>query len=314
MNRIKIGISSCLLGEKVRYDGGHKHDQYITDTLGRFFDLVPVCPEVECGLSIPREAMHLVGTVDDPRLVTVRTGIDHTPAMKEWTGGKLDELERQQLCGYIFKSRSPSCAVRGVNIYAGSPSPRRSAGIFATAFMKRFPLMPVEDEGRFHDLELRENFIERLFVFERWRELTVKKRGSFKDLLEFHTSHKLLVMAHSPKHLSVLGRLVSHAKRDGQNLADAYIRTLMEGLRLIATTRKNTNVLHHIAGYFKKKLTRDEKKELLEVIDRYHDGLIPLAVPATLLNHYVRKYDEPYLKRQCYLNPHPFELMVKNHV
>lgn len=314
MDKITIGISSCLLGEKVRYDGGHKHDRYITDTLGQFFDYVPVCPEVEYGLPVPREAMHLAGDVNDPRLVTVRTGVDHTEGMKGWAENKLEELARQGLSGYIFKSKSPSSGMRGVKVYAGSAPPVHSGvGIFAAAFMKRFPLTPVEDEGRLHDPGLRENFIERVFVFARWREFA-EKGGSVKDLLEFHSRHKLLIMAHSPKHLSALGKLVSGQQGFGPDVRDLYIETLMEGLRLIATIRKNTNVLHHIMGYFKKDLGGGEKKELLEIIDRYHRGLIPLVVPVTLLNHYVLNYDEPYLKGQYYLNPHPVELMLRNHV
>ncbi|MBP7529584.1 MAG: DUF523 and DUF1722 domain-containing protein [Syntrophorhabdaceae bacterium] len=313
MNKITIGISSCLLGEKVRYDEGHKHDRYITDTLGQFFDYVPVCPEVEYGLPVPREAMHLAGDVDNPRLVTVRTGVDHTEGMKKWAENKLEELARQELSGYIFKSKSPSSGMRGVKVYAGSAPPvHRGVGIFAAAFMNRFPLTPVEDEGRLHDPGLRENFIERVFVFARWREFAEK--GGSKDLIEFHSRHKLLIMAHSPKHLSALGKLVSGKRGFGPDVRSLYIEMLMEGLRLIATIRKNTNVLHHIMGYFKKDLSGVEKKELLDIIDRYHRGLIPLVVPVTLLNHYVLNYDEPYLKGQYYLNPHPVELMLRNHV
>lgn len=312
--KIRIGISACLLGKKVRYDGGHKQDPYVTDTLGQFFDYVPVCPEVEYGLSVPREPMHLAGSVEDPRLVTIHTGVDHTAGMKEWAAEKLDELAQQGLSGYIFKTKSPSSGMRAVKVYMGSGPPvHRGVGIFAAAFMKRFPLIPVEDEGRLHDPGLRENFIERVFVFERWRRFTDNK-PSLGGLVDFHTRHKLLVMAHSPKHLSALGRLVGNAKRYGKDLGDTYIETLMDGLHLIATSRKNTNVLHHIAGYFKKELSADEKHELLEVIDRYHRGLIPLVVPVTLLNHYVRKYDKPYLMDQYFLNPHPAELMLRNHV
>jgi uncharacterized protein YbgA (DUF1722 family)/uncharacterized protein YbbK (DUF523 family) len=314
VDKITIGISSCLLGEKVRYDGGHKHDRYITDTLGQFFEYVPVCPEVEYGLPVPREAMHLAGDVDNPRLVTVRTGVDHTEGMKKWAENKLEKLAPQGLSGYIFKSKSPSSGMRGVKVYAGSAPPvHRGVGIFAAAFMKRFPLIPVEDEGRLHDPGLRENFIERVFVFARWREFAEKK-GSVKDLVDFHSRHKLLIMAHSPKHLSVLGKLVAGRRGFGPDVRDLYIETLMEGLRLLATIRKNTNVLHHIMGYFKKNLNGDEKKELLEIVDRYHRGLIPLVVPVTLLNHYVLSYDESYLKGQYYLNPHPVELMLRNHV
>jgi len=258
--------------------------------------------------------MHLAGSVEDPRLVTIHTGVDHTAGMKEWAAEKLDELAQQGLSGYIFKTKSPSSGMRAVKVYMGSGPPvHRGVGIFAAAFMKRFPLIPVEDEGRLHDPGLRENFIERVFVFERWRRFTDNK-PSLGGLVDFHTRHKLLVMAHSPKHLSALGRLVGNAKGYGQDLSNAYIETLMEGLRLIATSRKNTNVLHHITGYFKKDLSSDEKEELLEVIEWYRQALIPLVVPVTLLNHYVRRYDKPYLNGQYFLNPHPVELMLRNHV
>ena len=314
MERIKIGISTCLLGEKVRYDGGHKHDRYITDTLGQYFDWVPVCPEVGCGLPVPREAMRLVGDPEDPRLLTIRTGIDHTGRMKEWTLRQLDDLAKENLSGFIFKSRSPSSGMQGVKVYSESGMPsHRGVGLFAKAFMKRFPLLPVEDDGRLNDPGLRENFIERVFVFKRWQEF-LEKGGAPRNLVNFHTGHKLLVMAHSPQHVTILGGYVAGSREYSGRLNDVYIETMMEGLRLAATLRKNTNVLSHIMGYFKKHLTGDEKQELLEIIESYHKGLIPLVVPITVLNHYVRKYDEPYLKTQYYLNPHPLELMLRNHV
>lgn len=314
MEKITIGISTCLLGEKVRYDGGHKHDHYITDTLGRYFDWVPVCPEVGCGLPVPREAMRLVGNPEDPRLLTIRTRIDHTDRMKGWAQKKLDELAKEGLSGFIFKSRSPSSGMQGVKVYSESGMPgHRGAGIFAKAFMERFPLLPAEDDGRLNDPKLRENFIERVFVFKRWQEF-LEKGGSLSDLVNFHTGHKLLVMAHSPQHVITLGRYVAGTGGYGGRLNDLYIETMMEALHLVATSRKNTNVLSHIMGYFKKQLTGDEKQELLEIIEHYYKGLIPLVVPVTILNHYVRKYNEPYLKRQHYLNPHPLELMLRNHV
>ncbi|MCX5720250.1 MAG: DUF523 and DUF1722 domain-containing protein [Nitrospirae bacterium] len=315
MEKIKIGISSCLLGEKVRYDGGHKWDRYVTDTLGQYFEWVPVCPEVAYGLPIPREAMHLVGNPDSPRLVTIRTGIDHTEGMLKWTTKKLNELEKENLCGFTFKSRSPSSGLSGVKVYSPSGMPsQRGAGIFGGAFTKRFPLIPVIDDGRLHDPGLRENFIERAFVYKRWLEF-MKKGSALKELILFHTEHKLLILSHSPKHFSVLGRLVANAKNyKPEEFYSEYIRTLMESLRLIATIKKNTNVLLHIIGYFKKQLSSNDKQELLEVIENYHRGFVPLIVPITLIKHYVRKFDEPYLKRQYYLNPHPLELMLRNHV
>jgi uncharacterized protein YbgA (DUF1722 family)/uncharacterized protein YbbK (DUF523 family) len=314
MDKIKIGVSACLLGEKVRYDGGHQHDRYVTDTLGRFFEFVPVCPEVEYGLPVPREAMHLAGDPANPRLVTIRTGVDHTEGMRQWAANRLKELENEALCGFIFKSRSPSSGMQAVKVYTDTGMPNhRGVGIFAAAFIKHFPVLPVEDDGRLHDANLRENFIERVFVFQRWQEL-IGKGASSADLVNFQRDHKLLFLSHSPKHASLLGKLAAGARVYAGKLTDEYAEVMMEGLRLTATTKKHTNVLQHMAGYFKKVLSADEKEELLELIGNYHAGLVPLVVPLALIKHYVRKYDEPYLKQQLYLNPHPAELMLRNHV
>ena len=314
MGKIKIGISSCLLGKKVRYDAGHKLDRYITDTLGQYFEWVPVCPEVEYGLPVPREPMRLVGDPDSPRLLTIRTRIDHTEGMLKWAEQKLKEIEKEELCGFIFKSRSPSSGIGGVKVYTQSGMPsQRGIGLFGRAFMNKFPVIPVIDDGRLHDQGLRENFIERVFVYKRWQEF-IKKGGSIRDLVAFHTEHKLLILSHSPKYFSVLGRLVAKPKQNKPEDFNAeYVNILMECLRLVATVKKNTNVLQHIIGYFKNQLSSDDKKELLEVIENYHKGYIPLIVPIVLVRHYVRKFDEPYLGKQYYLNPHPLELMLRNH-
>ena len=312
--KTKMGISSCLLDEKVRYDGGHKLDRFITDTFGRYFEWVPVCPECEYGLPVPREPLRLVGRPESPRLITIKTGIDHTEKMLQWAEKKFGELAQENLCGFIFKSKSPSSGIGGVKVHTPSGIPsQRGVGIFGGAFMKRFPLTPVIDDGRLHNPQLRENFIESVFVFQRWQKL--QKARSINDLVRFHTSHKLLMLAHSPKHYSALGRLVAGAKRVArETLFSAYIQGFMEGMRLLATPKKNANVLLHIAGYFKKLISSDEKQELLDVIENYRTGLIPLIVPITLVKHYVRKYTVTYLQKQYYLNPHPMELMLRNHV
>jgi len=314
-DRIKLGISSCLLGEKVRYDGGHQRDRFLTDTLGQYIEWIPVCPEVECGLPIPREAMRLVGTPDSYQLVTNKTGVDHTTRMLKWAAGKLKELEKDDLCGFVFKNRSPSSGMQGVKIYSDSGIPAsKGAGIFAGALMKHLPLLPVEDDGRLNDARLRENFIERIFVMKRWQDFR-RERASVGRLVAFHTSLKLLVLSHSTKHYREMGRLVARGKETPvDRLYNEYFQLLMEGLKLIATVKKNTNVLQHLMGYFKKELSADEKMELVTLIDDYHGGLVPLVVPLTLLKHYVRKFKEPYLEKQFYLTPHPTELMLRNHV
>jgi uncharacterized protein YbgA (DUF1722 family)/uncharacterized protein YbbK (DUF523 family) len=315
MKKVKIGISSCLLGEKVRYDGGHKLDLYIKETLGQYFEWVSVCPEVEYGLSVPREAMHLIGDPDSPRLVTIRSGVDHTEGMLKWAGEKLEKLGKEDICGFIFKSRSPSSGIVGVKVYTLSGMiGRTGAGIFGRAFMRYFPVTPVIDSERLHDPRLRENFIERVFVYKRWKEF-LKRSDSTRDLIIFHSEHKLLILSHSPRHLNSLGNLIASARKySKENLISEYIRILTEGLQLLATVKKNTNVLLHIAGYFKKQLSPEDKQELHKVIEYYHMGYVPLIVPIMLIKHYLRKFDEPYLRRQYYLNPNPLELMLRNHV
>jgi len=314
MEKIKIGISACLLGQHVRYDGGHQWDRYLTETLGRYFSWVPVCPEVEYGLPVPREAMRLIGDPAAPRLVTIRSGTDHTEGMQAWAAGRLQRLEQEALCGFIFKSKSPSSGMAAVKVYTPGGMPvKRGVGIFAAAFMARFPLLPVEEDGRLHDPVLRENFIERVFVYRRW-QLLLAGRPKFRNLEEFHREHKLLVMSHSVKHLTILGRLVAnHEQLPFAAAAGAYLQVLMEGLRLTATPKKQANVLLHMLGYFKKVLAPEDKQELLDLIERYRRGALPLIVPVTMLTHYVRKFHEPYLQDQIYLNPHPAELMLRNH-
>lgn len=314
MKPVRLGISACLLGEPVRYDGGHKLDRYLQGQLGRFVEYVPVCPEVECGLPVPREAMRLVGDPAAPRLLTQKTKIDHTDRMLAWAARRLDELEGEDLCGFIFKSRSPSSGMANVKVYDETGTRlKKGVGIFAAALMARFPLLPVEEEGRLHDAGLRENFIERVFTFRRWKDMR-ESGTTLGTLVRFHTQHKLLIMAHGRRVMSELGRLVAEGKRyRPAELCDRYAEFMLAGLRLIATVKKNTDVLFHAMGYFKRDLSRDEKEELRGVIERYHDGYVPLIVPITLINHYVRRYRPPYLLDQRYLDPHPYELMLRNH-
>jgi len=312
--RIRLGVSACLLGQHVRFDGGHKLDRFITDTLGQYVEFVPVCPETECGLGVPRESMRLVGRPESPRLVTVRTHVDHTERMIRWAKKRVSELEKEDLCGFVFKSDSPSSGMERVKVYneRGMPE-KKGVGLFARAFMDHFPLIPAEEEGRLHDPGLRENFIERIFTLKRWREF-LGGNSSLGGLVDFHTRNKLLVLAHSEKHERMMGKLVAAGKTiPAQSLYRQYEVMLMEALRLKTTVKKNANVLYHLLGYFKKDLSADEKQELLEILDQYRAEYIPLIVPVTLINHYVRKYRQPYLAKQTYLNPHPIDLKLRNH-
>ncbi len=315
MEKIRLGISMCLLGENVRYDGGHKLDRFLTETLGQYVDYVPVCPEVECGLPVPRESMHLEGDPDAPRLVTSRTKQDMTERMVQWAQRRVGELEKENLMGFIFKSDSPSSGMERVRVYSEKGMPvKKGVGVFARAFMDHFPLLPVEDEGRLHDPRLRESFIERIFALKRWRDV-LSQKGSRGALVDFHTRHKLLILSHSPKYYQEMGKRVAHSKDlPLRDLYQQYQALFLESLQLKTTPKKNANVLMHMMGYFKEQLSPGEKQELLEIIDFYRREVLPLIVPVTLMNHYVRKYDEPYLKEQVYLNPHPIELQLRNHV
>jgi uncharacterized protein YbgA (DUF1722 family)/uncharacterized protein YbbK (DUF523 family) len=313
-DKIRIGVSACLLGQPVRFDGGHKHDRYLTDTLGEYLDFVPVCPEVESGFSIPRETLRLVGDPQNPRLVTSRTNIDHTDRMLGWAEKRVRELEAENLCGFIFKSDSPSSGLMRVKVYnPKGMAEKKGVGLFARAFTRHFPLLPVEEEGRLNDPVLRETFIEQIFTLKRWRE-TLALGQSMKYLVDFHTRHKLLMLSHSPVNARLMGKLVADGRKTPiQTVYAQYENLLIETLRMKSTIKKNLNVIEHILGYFKNQLSSDEKQEMLEIFDRYRNAFLPLIVPVTLLNHYVRKTGEPYLKQQVYLNPHPIALKLRNH-
>ncbi|MEW6426414.1 MAG: DUF523 and DUF1722 domain-containing protein [Thermodesulfobacteriota bacterium] len=304
----RIGVSSCLLGNRVRWDGTGRRDDFLVDVLGAFVEYLPVCPEVEAGFGVPREPVRLVGDPREPRMIGLRSGVDYTDRMRAWAAKRAEELAGEGLCGFVFKSGSPSSGMMRVKVYGEGTIRRGGVGMFARALTARLPLLPVADEGRLNDLGLRENFIERIFVAHRWQRVTRTRGG----LVAFHTAHKLLIMAHSVEHYRLLGRLVASAAPLAELFAE-YERQLAAALGLQATVRKNTNVLSHVMGYFRKDLTAGEKRELLEIIESYRRELVPLIVPVTLLNHYVRKYGQEYLAGQLYLHPHPLELKLRNH-
>jgi uncharacterized protein YbgA (DUF1722 family)/uncharacterized protein YbbK (DUF523 family) len=312
--KIKLGISSCLLGNKVRFDGGHKFDPFLVNTLGQFVEYVPVCPEVEAGFPVPREAMRLVGDPERPRLLTRQSEVDVTPQMERWIEKKLPLLEKESLCGFIFKSQSPSSGMERVKVYNDKGmAEKKGVGLFARALMERLPLLPVEEEGRLQDIDLRENFIVRIFVYRRWRELLAVGATAGR-LVEFQRRHKLLLMAHSPEMARQLGKRVAAAgARPLAEVLPEYEGQLLTALKQKATVRKNVNVLQHMFGYFKKQLDDFEKKEMLATIENYRQSLVPLIVPLTLLKHYIDKFQQPYLSDQYYLDPHPLELKLRNH-
>ena len=312
---IRIGISACLLGQKVRFDGGHKHDRYLTETLGQYFQWVSVCPEVEVGLPTPRPTLRLESIDGEIRMVMPKEDKDLTQDMRRYAKSRVAALAKEELSGYLLKKSSPSCGMERVKVYHGKvPSSKNGRGLFAEALLTRLPNLPVEEEGRLHDPRLRENWVTRVFAYHRLRTLW-RKRWTVGDLVRFHTAQKFLLLAHSPQDYRELGRLVAAAKTySRQELRETYEAQLMAGLSKIATQAKNTNVLEHMLGFFKKDLDKSARQELLDHIHDYRRGLVPLVVPLTLITHYVRLLEVEYLRDQVYLNPHPKELALRNHV
>ena len=311
---IRIGISACLLGEEVRFDGGHKRDQFLTTILGPHVEFVPVCPEVEMGLGTPRETLRLVRQGRGLRMITTRTSIDHTDSMNRWATKRLGALEKENLSGYVLKKDSPSCGMERVKTYGEEGPQRNGRGLFAAALLNRLPLLPVEEEGRLSDPTLRENFIERVFAYRRLKDLFCG-RWTTGGLVAFHTIHKMSLLAHSTSAYTELGRLVARAAETPRaDLRAAYESLFMRTLAIPATRARHTNVLQHMAGHFKNVLDDEARRELAETIDEYRRGMVPLVVPLTLIRHHVRRQRIGYLAGQVYLEPHPRELMLRNHV
>jgi uncharacterized protein YbgA (DUF1722 family)/uncharacterized protein YbbK (DUF523 family) len=281
--------------------------------MGKFIEFHPVCPETELGLGTPREPMRLAGNPSAPRLVTNITGIDLTDGMNEWAARRVLELESLDLWGFIFKNRSPSSGMERVKIFDDNGVPtKKGVGLFARAFMEHFPLVPVEENLRLQNPLLRENFIERVFALKRWRDFLVNPTRA--GLVDFHSSHKLQIMSHSPKHYTEMGLCTANLTVEPlPSITKRYQALLMTALRLKATRKKHYNVMLHILGYFKEDLDADEKTEVIEVLEHYKNGYLPLSAPVTLLNHFARKFDQSYLKMQSYLKPHPLELRLRCH-
>ena len=310
-----VGVSACLLGQQVRFDGGHKRDLFLTDLFGKFIDWVAICPEVEVGMGVPRASVRLVGTLTHPRMIAEKSGKDWTEAMHRFAAKRVRDIAEKQLSGYVFKKNSPSCGMERIKVYnAKGMAERHGRGLFAAAIMKQWPLLPVEEEGRLNDLKLRENFIERVFAYHRWLQATSERRSP-GALVRFHTSHKYLLLAHSERHYRHLGHLVAAAKQISiAEVYDDYGWGFMDALAVHATEKSHANVLDHMMGYFSKQLTAAERQELVQLIGEFRHRLIPLIAPITMIRHYTRKYQVAYLQGQLYLEPNPKELMLRNHV
>ena len=313
-SEIRLGVSSCLLGNAVRYDGGHEKDAFVTGVLGRFVTFVPACPEVEVGMGTPRETVRLVRLGGGVRMIGHRSETDHTDAMRRWAEGRVRRLEAEDLCGWVLKKDSPSCGMERVKVHSKGAVTRSGRGLFAQALMERMPLLPVEEEGRLDDPRLRENFIERVFAYRRLKDL-LAPRWTVGDLVRFHTAEKLLLLAHDPAAYRALGRLVAAAKvQPRAEVARGYGEAYMRALAKLATPGKHANVLQHMAGHLEDLLPAEEKQELHQAIGDFRRGLLPLVVPLTLLRHHVRRHRVSYLQGQTYLEPDPRELMLRNHV
>ncbi|MFH1279032.1 MAG: DUF523 and DUF1722 domain-containing protein [Candidatus Eisenbacteria bacterium] len=313
--RLRIGISSCLLGQQVRFDGGHKRDRFLTDILGGYAEWVPVCPEVDIGLGTPRESIRIVRAGGKDRLVGGKSGADHTEKMTAYSKVQAGELAGRGLHGYVLKKDSPSCGMERVRVYDENGVPaKEGAGFFARALMERLPLLPVEEEGRLRDPRLRENFITRVFAYARW--LRFRAAGPRpKDLVAFHTAHKMLVLAHSPQDYAALGRLVAKAGTlDIDDLLGRYEMTFMAGLRRVASPGRHVNVLQHFAGFLKEELDGPAKGELHQVFADYKNGYVPLVTPLTLLHHHLKRLGHEWVDAQIYLEPYPRELALRSSI
>lgn len=299
----------------MRFDGGHKRNGFLVDTFGPFVEFVAVCPEMEAGFGVPRESLRLVRAGSEVRLVGNQSGIDRTDSMRRYAERRTSAIVREELCGYVLKKDSPSCGLDRVRVYGEQGMPLRDGrGLYAEALKRRFPNLPIEEEGRLNDARLRDNFIERVFAYRRLQTFFAG-RWTIGALVKLHTAHKLQLLAHAPRAYAELGRMVANgAKTPRAELRDSYTSGFMSALEQIATPARHANALQHMAGHFRKLLDAESRGELAATIEDYRRGLVPLIVPITLIRHHVRTLGVAYLKDQIYLEPHPKELMLRNHV
>ena len=302
----RLGVSSCLLGNSIRYDGGHCRNKMVCEQLGLFFQWVPICPEVEMGMPVPRETVRLVAQDGRTRLVGNKSGTDYSEAMRAYTERKLKQIAPLRLHGYILKKNSPTCGMERVPLY-GTAGGRigKTGGLFAAAMTRAFPLLPVEEEGRLNDLALKDNFVERVYAYRRWQRFAASIHAP-RHLVRFHTRHKYQLMAHDPKTYRALGRLVAQAGvMEMSELLPRYGTQFMECLKIPADAKRQANVLYHVMGFLKDSLDREDKHELLGLIERYRHRELSLTAPLTLIEHHLRKHPNPWVQQQHYLMPYP---------
>lgn len=311
LGEMTIGVSACLLGEQVRYDGGHKHNAFITQSLSRFFSFQGFCPEMAIGLGVPRKTIKLIKMYDEIRCVgSDDESLDYTNALIEATDNKKNW--HGSLCAYIVKNRSPSCGMERVKVFDNGHPINMGEGIYTKRLMENFPNLPIEEEGRLEDPVIRENFIGRVIFYARWKNL-LEQGVSLHALTKFHAQHKLLFMSHDQNLCRSLGADLSKVSQENlDGFVDEYINRAMELMKIKASIGNHVNVLQHIQGYLKNHLGADDKQELSETIENYRLGNLPLIVPITLLRHHFRHYPHEYIENSIYLNPHPKELMLLN--
>jgi len=309
---IKIGISSCVLGENVRFDSGHKISKFVTKELSPYFEFVSVCPEVGMGMPVPRPTIRLMSNEERIALVETKDPTkDHTNAMLDYSKDKVAELSEAQLCGYIVCAKSPTCGMERVKVYKKNGSDNTGVGLYTNELMQQMPWLPIEEDGRLNDPVLKENFITRVFTLHDFYQ-NVGNDITRGNIVAFHSRYKLTLMAHHPSSYRELGRLVANIKDyEIEHFYDLYRKGLMQAMSHRASRKNNTNVLMHIQGYFKRYLDKKEKAELRNVIDDYRVGVLPLLAPLTLIKHYLATHPDEYLEQQKFLEPHPQELRLR---
>ena len=331
--QITLGISSCLLGHKVRYNGGHKRSSFCVNTLARFFHFEPICPELAIGLGIPREPIRLVGKLADSSLSAEKSSssapgkklnirvvgtdnaeLDVTDDLVQY--GRQMAGQLSHICGYILMQKSPSCGMDRVKVYHqnGHPLGESAPGAYAGAFMDSCPLLPVEEEGRLHDPVLRENFFTRVYAYYSWQKM-VLAQPSYNALVEFHAMYKYMIMAHYPQGYKRLGQIVARGRESSlPALLEEYFEAFMTALKRRANRKSHTNAMMHILGYVKKSVAGKERNQLLTLIEEYRQGMVPLIAPMTMLRHFIENHGSPYIQKQTYLTPHPDQLGLRNQI
>jgi len=309
---IKVGISACVLGERVRFDSGHKLSKFVTKELTPYFEFVSICPEVGAGMPVPRPTIRLISDEDRISLVETKDPTkEHTKKVISYSQNKVVALEREKLCGYIVCAKSPTCGMERVKIYKKNSAENVGVGVFTNELMKAMPWLPVEEDGRLNDPILKENFITRVYTLKDFYH-SMGGEPTLGKIVAFHSRYKLALMAHHPTSYKELGQLVANAKE--HQIADFYLlyrEGLMKAVSYRASRKNNTNVLMHIQGYFKRNLDKTQRQELRQIIDDYRVGLLPLLAPLTLIKHYLSAHPDSYLAKQAYLDPYPQELRLR---